>query len=158
MVRENNVTRLLRSKGIAFEAFETKKEKLGALETAQFLRIDPDQVFKSIVVSREARGKQLLVVIPGTGKVDLKKVAAYAGEKKLVLPTERQAEALTGLQAGGISPLALMNKGFEFYLDETAFIFERIHISAGERGLNLSIAPDDLVTLMNAKIGDFLGE
>lgn len=149
---------MLRSKMIAFEAFETINEKLGALETARFLRLDPDQVFKSIVVTRESRGKQLLVVLPGTAKVDLKKVAIMAGEKKLFLPTEKNAELLTGLQAGGISPLALLNKGFEFYLDETAFVFDRIHISGGERGLNIAISPVDLVSFVKAKIGDFLAE
>jgi len=158
MPRTNNVIRFLDSKGVAYNAFETKNEKLGALETARFLNVDPDQVFKSIVISRGGNVKPILAIIPGTGKVDLKKVANAAGIKKVILPTEKEAEALTGLQTGGISPLALLNKGFDFFLDETAFVFERIHISGGQRGLNIALHPQVLQDLIRAKIGDFLGE
>lgn len=158
MSRTNNVIRFLNSKGVAYTVFETKNEKLGALETAQFLNIEADQVFKSIVISRGKDAKPLLVIIPGSSKVDLKKVATAADIKKVIMPTEREAEELTGLQAGGISPLALLNKGFEFFLDETAFVFDRIHISGGERGLNIALHPQTLQELIRAKIGDFLGE
>jgi len=158
MSRTNNVIRFLNSKGVAYTVFETINDKLGALETAQFLNVEPDQVFKSIVISRGKNAKPLLVIIPGSGKVDLKKVANAAVIKKVIMPTEREAEELTGLQAGGISPLALLNKGFDFFLDETAFVFDRIHISGGERGLNIALRPQTLQDLIRAEIGDFLGE
>ena len=105
----NNVTRFLDSRKVRYTAFETPAEKLGAMETAQLLGLEPEAVFKTIVVTREKPKKPLLVVVPGPSSVDLKLLAAAVGEKKVHLPTEREAEQLTGLQAGGISPLALVN-------------------------------------------------
>jgi Cys-tRNA(Pro)/Cys-tRNA(Cys) deacylase len=66
------------------------------------------------------------------------------------LPTEHEAEQLTGLQAGGISPLALINKGFRVIVDSSAQAYSEIHISGGERGLNIRLAVNDLVKLTNA--------
>jgi Cys-tRNA(Pro)/Cys-tRNA(Cys) deacylase len=100
----NNVTRLLDSRRITYQAFELPVEKLGAKRSAELLGAPPGQVFKTIVVVREKPGKPVLVVIPGTCEVNLKKVAAALGEKKMRLPGEREAEELTGLQ-GGVSRL-----------------------------------------------------
>lgn len=151
MATVNNVTRFLDAKKINYTAFETPAEKLGALETAQFLNLPPSQVFKTIVIVRQKPGKPILAVIPGTAQVDLKLVAAALGEKKVSLPTEREAEALTGLQAGGISPLALINKGFQVVIDSTAQNFDHIHVSGGQRGLNIALAPADLAELTRAR-------
>jgi Cys-tRNA(Pro)/Cys-tRNA(Cys) deacylase len=148
----NNVTRLLDSRKVAYQAYETPAEKLGALETARLLNIDPAMVFKTIVVTREKPKKPLLAVVPGPANVDLKLLAAALGEKKVHLPTERDAEQLTGLQAGGISPLALINKGFQVVLDSSAQKFSEIHISGGQRGLNIKLPVDDLIKLTNARV------
>jgi Cys-tRNA(Pro)/Cys-tRNA(Cys) deacylase len=147
----NNITRFLDAKKVRFTAFETPVEKLGALETARILNIPPEQVFKTIVVTRQKPGKPVLAVIPGNSQLDLKMVAAVLGEKKVFLPTEREAEALTGLQAGGISPLALINKGFQVIIDVSAQRFPEIHISGGQRGLNLALSPQVLAQLTNAR-------
>lgn len=147
----NNVTRLLDAQKVAYTAFETPAEKLGAEETARFLNLDLRQVFKTIVITRE-RGKPLLAVVPGSAQVDLKKLAAALGEKKVFLPTEREAETLTGLQAGGISPLALLHKGFQVVLDSSAQNWEQIHLSGGQRGLNLRLSPADLIRLTRARL------
>ena len=69
------------------------------------------------------------------------------------LPTEREAEELTGLQAGGISPLALINKGFQVVVDSASQNFEEIYISGGQRGLNIQLHVADLVKLTNARVG-----
>jgi Cys-tRNA(Pro)/Cys-tRNA(Cys) deacylase len=147
----NNITRFLDAKKIKYTAFETPAEKLGAIETAGFLKIPPEQVFKTIVVTRPKPGKPVLAVIPGPVQVDLKLVASILGEKKVSLPTEKEAETLTGLQAGGISPLALINKGFQVLIDSSAQKFDRIHISGGQRGLNLALSPEDLADLTRAR-------
>ncbi len=147
----NNVTRLLDSKKINYKAFETPAEKLGALETARFLGLSPAVVFKTIVVLRPRPGKPILAVIPGPAQVDLKLLASALNEKKVTLPTEREAEQLTGLQAGGISPLALINKGFQVVIDQSAKNFPAIHISGGQRGLNISLPVDDLANLTHAR-------
>jgi Cys-tRNA(Pro)/Cys-tRNA(Cys) deacylase len=150
----NNVTRMLLSKKIAYTAFELPAERLGALESARLLDAPAGQVFKTIVVEREKAGKPILAVIPGDREVDLKALAAAIGDKKLHLPTEREAERLTGLQAGGISPLALINKGFQVWIDRAAQAFTEIHISGGQRGLNIRLGVTDLVKLTNARIAE----
>lgn len=152
MTVTNNVTRLLDARKISYTAYELPVEKHGALETAQLLNVEPASVFKSIVITRDKPRKPLLVVVPGPASVDLKLLAAALGEKKVYLPTEREAEQLTGLQAGGISPLALINKGFQVVMDSSARNFSAIHVSGGQRGLNIKLPVADLIKLTNARL------
>ncbi len=155
MTFTNNVTRLLDAKGIPYTAHELPAEKLGALEAAQIIGVSPDEVFKTIVVMREGKGKPILAVTPGPLEVDLKALAKAVGEKKLAVPTQKEAEQLTGLQAGGISPLALIGRGFQVVIDETAQIFDQIYISGGQRGLNLRLPVAALAELTGATFADF---
>jgi Cys-tRNA(Pro)/Cys-tRNA(Cys) deacylase len=150
----NNVTRMLDARGVHYEVFALPPEKLGALEAAALMQVDPALVFKTIVMLAEPPRKPLLVLVPGTSEVDLKRVASALGEKKVRLPTEREAEALTGLQAGGISPLALLNKGFRTLIDLAAREHAAIHVSGGERGLNLKISVDDLTRLTGGRFAE----
>jgi Cys-tRNA(Pro)/Cys-tRNA(Cys) deacylase len=146
----NNVTRLLDSAQISYIVYQLPAEKLSALETARLLEVDPAIVFKTIVITRPEPHKPVLVLVPGTQEVDLRLLARALGDKKVYLPTEREAEALTGLQAGGISPLVLINRGFRVVIDSSARNYQQIHISAGQRGLNLKLGVGDLVTLTTA--------
>lgn len=148
----NNVTRLLDARKIPYTAFELSPEKRGAQETARLLGVDPASIFKTIVVLRDKPKKPLLVLVPGDSVVDLKALASALGEKKVHLPTEKEAEQITGLQAGGISPLALLNKGFQVIIDSSARQFEQIHVSGGQRGLNIKLAVADLIALMSARV------
>lgn len=150
MAVTNNVTRFLDSRKVKYAAHELPAEKIGAVEAAQFLGVSAEQVFKTIVTARE-KGKPVLVVIPGPRTVDLKLLASFLGEKKMRLPAEREAEGMTGLQAGGISPLALINKGFQVVVDSAAQSFDMIYISGGQRGLNIQIPVNELVKLTNAR-------
>jgi Cys-tRNA(Pro)/Cys-tRNA(Cys) deacylase len=109
-------------------------------------------VYKTIVITREGKGKPVLAVVPGPYEVDLKALAKALGEKKVLLPTEREAEKLTGLQAGGISPLALLQRGFQVVLDESALAHAEIYISGGQRGLDIRLPVEALVALTNAKL------
>jgi Cys-tRNA(Pro)/Cys-tRNA(Cys) deacylase len=156
MTIKNNITRLLDSKKISYTAFETPAEKLGAIETARFLGISPDLVYKTIVVKRK-KGKAILAIVSGNSEVDLKKLAKVLGEKKVFLTTQDEAEKLTKLQAGGISPLALINRGFDMVLDSSARHFAQIHISGGQRGLNIRVGVEDLVKLTRARVGEIGG-
>ena len=151
---KNNITRLLDSRNIPYQVYELPPEKLGALETARLLGVLPEIVYKTIVVTREGKGKPILAVVPGTDEVDLKALARALGEKKVNLPTEREAEQLTGLQAGGISPLALINRGFQVVVDATAELYDLIHISGGQRGLNISLPPYALISLTHATVAE----
>ena len=150
-MKPNNVTRLLDQRKIAYTAFELPAEKLGALEAAQYLGVAPSLVYKTIVVTREGKGKPILAVVPGDLEVDLKALASALGEKKVYLPTEHEAERLTGLQAGGISPLALINKGFQVIVDASAQALPEIYVSGGQRGLDIRLAPSALALLTNAR-------
>jgi Cys-tRNA(Pro)/Cys-tRNA(Cys) deacylase len=154
MVKQNNVTRLLDARKVPYTAYELPAEKLGAVEAAAYLGVSPDLVYKTIVVKREGKGKPILAVIPGDREVDLKLLAKALGEKKLLLPTEREAEQLTGLQAGGISPLALIQRGFQVVLDESANLQDEIYISGGQRGLNLRLSAGNLAHLTNGQFAD----
>ena len=148
----NNITRLLDAKKISYQAFELPPEKLGAEATAHLLNVPLEQVYKTIVVTREGKGKPILAVVPGTADVDLKALARALDEKKLHLPTEHEAEQLTGLQAGGISPLALINRGFQVVIDSSARQFREIHVSGGQRGVNILLPVEDLIKLTNARL------
>ena len=153
MTITNNVTRFLDARKVKYIAHELPAEKLGAVEAALYMDVPPEQVFKTIVITREKK-KPVLTVIPGPRTVDLKLLASFLAEKKVHLPTEREAEEMTGLQAGGISPLALINKGFQVVIDSAALGYEQIYISGGQRGMDIQLRVDDLVKLTNARIGN----
>ena len=151
---KNNVTRLLEARGIPYTAFELLAEKLSALEAAQYLGVDPELVYKTIVALRIGRGKPLLAVVPGPLEVDLKALAKAVGERKLVLATKHQAEQVTGLLTGGISPLALLNRGFEVVVDALAELYPQIYVSGGQRGLNICLPTAALISLTEAKVAE----
>ena len=88
----------------------------------------------------------------GDERSEFKEVGDVTRREKLHLPTQREAEELTGLQSGGISPLALLNKGFQLCLDQSAEAHKEIHISGGQRGLNIRLGVKDLITVTNARI------
>jgi Cys-tRNA(Pro)/Cys-tRNA(Cys) deacylase len=143
---------MLDARGVAYEAFELPPgEKRSAEEAAALMGVPPELVYKTIVIVRERQGKPILCLTPGPSEVNLKKLAAALGEKKLRLPSQREAEQLTGLQAGGISPLALLHKGFQVCIDRAAERRTHIHVSGGQRGLNLRLAVADLLALTGAR-------
>ena len=147
--------RMLDAKRIAYTAsvYDATREFHSAEEAAALLGASVDTVYKTLVVLREAAGRSrpLLVMAPSHRQVDLRLLAKSIGEKKLRMATQREAEALTGLQVGGISALALTNKPFAILLDESARTLDRIHISAGQRGIDLELRVEDLIAVTNAK-------
>ncbi len=151
---KTNVTRLLDQRKIKYTVFELPAEKLGAEITADLLGVPPEMVFKTIVVKRDGRGKLILAIVPGNCEVDLKLLANAVGEKKVHLTTQREAEELTQLQAGGISPLALLNRGFQVVIDQSAHGHPEIHISGSQRGLNIRLPVKDLVNLTKARLAE----
>ena len=151
MTTINNVTRLLDAKKISYSAHELPQEKLGAVEAAGYLGVSPDRVFKTIVAIRTTPGKPILAVVPGNKELDLKLLAKAIMEKKVRVASQQQAEELTKLQTGGISPLALINKGFQMLVDQSAMNHPTIFISGGQRGLNIELSPKDLIKITNAR-------
>jgi Cys-tRNA(Pro)/Cys-tRNA(Cys) deacylase len=151
MTSANNVTRLLDARKIANLALEIPTEKLSALQVADYLNVPPDMVYKTIVFKRAGEGKGVLALVAAPLEVDAKKLAAALSEKKVLLTTQREAEQITGLLSGGISPLALINKGFQVVIDAPAQELEAIIISAGQRGLQVRLNPQDLARLTGAR-------
>ncbi len=152
MAKVNNVTRYLDSHKIEYIACELPAEKLGAFEVAQILNVSEDVVFKTIVILREGKGKPVLAIVPGGREVDLKALARAVNEKKVSIASQREAEKITKLLTGGISPLALLKRGFKMVIDQSALELDWVYISGGERGLNIRIAPQDLMDLIQAQI------
>jgi Cys-tRNA(Pro)/Cys-tRNA(Cys) deacylase len=158
MTFRNNVTRLLDARKITYAVFEFSPEKHSAEETAALLGVPNNNVYKTLVILRETKGKKpLLVMVPGGRELDLKVLAASLGEKKLKMASQHEAEAMTGLLTGGISALALLNKGFEICLERAALELPFVHVSAGQRGANIRLKPSDLLTLTNSTLVDTTG-
>jgi Cys-tRNA(Pro)/Cys-tRNA(Cys) deacylase len=154
MMAVNNVTRFLDSRNVPFTVFELPKEKLGGEEIARLLNALPEIVYKSIVILRKGSGKPILAVVPGNKEVNLKKLAKVVGEKKVNPSTQKEAENITGLKVGGISPLALINRGFEIVIDRSVQEFEKVHVSGGELGVNIRLSTSHLIDLARAKVAD----
>jgi Cys-tRNA(Pro)/Cys-tRNA(Cys) deacylase len=152
MMIANNVTRLLDNRKINYKSFELPPQKLGAEHTASLLNVPLSIIFKSIVVERVSLRKPILAVVPGDKEVNLKALAKVVGEKKVTAATQKNAEKLTKLQAGGISPLALINRGFEIIIDDSVLDQEMVHISGGELGVNIRLRSQDLVDLTRASV------
>ncbi len=154
---QNNITRFLKSQKINFTEFETDPIKHSAIESAEIFHLDPMIVYKTIVVLRVSNkhGKPMVVVIPGPCEVSVKKVADFINEKKVQVPTQKEAEDLTGMLSGGISPFGLLNHGFEIYASNIMLSQNLICVSGGQRGLSLQMKPEDFIKVTNAKLGDF---
>ncbi|MFN2190589.1 MAG: aminoacyl-tRNA deacylase [Candidatus Promineifilaceae bacterium] len=153
MAKKTLAMKLLESYDIVFKVYEYPESERDAETIAGLLGVSPDRLFKTLVAVREGK-KHLLVMLPGSHQLDLKKLAKELGEKKVKLATHAEAEKLTGLQVGGISPLALMNRGFSVILDESAFQHDSILVSAGKKGINLELNPKDLGEITEALLLD----
>jgi len=115
---------------------------------AATLGLPADRVFKSLVAVVD--GALTIVVVPVTGELGLKALATAVGAKRAVLADRATAERATGYVRGGISPLG-QRRNLPTVLDESALHHETIYVSAGRRGLQLELAPQDLVALTNAR-------
>lgn len=151
MKTRTNSMRVLDSHHVPYEAFEFSSEVRSADEAAKAMGAPVHQVFKTLVVLRE-RGHALLVMVPGDRALDLKLLAQATGDKKLHMASHNEAEALTGLEVGGISAIALLNKGFDVYADESVASLENVYVSAGVRGINLRLKPQDLIQVTRARL------
>jgi Cys-tRNA(Pro)/Cys-tRNA(Cys) deacylase len=154
MANKLNSMRLLEQHNIPYEVVEFDDSMRDAEEIAEALGIPPFLVFKTLVVEPDGGGKPILCIIPANTHLDLKKVAALAGEKKVRMAAHRDAEALTGLKVGGISALALTQKNWKVYLDSSASQHQHILVSAGQRGMDVRVPTLALINLLRARVGD----
>ncbi|MDX9828434.1 MAG: Cys-tRNA(Pro) deacylase [Spirochaetia bacterium] len=152
---KTNAVRLAESQGVSFRLLSySVDEDLSALHAAERLHLDPDRIFKTIIVVGERKGP-FVCIIPGSCEIDFKKAAAAFGDKSCALLPLKELEPLTGYQRGGCSPLG-MKKRLPTFLDETSLLFDWISVSAGRRGLQMLLSPGDLVSLSAANLADLL--
>ncbi|HRQ36424.1 MAG TPA: aminoacyl-tRNA deacylase [Chloroflexota bacterium] len=150
--------KVLEGKKVPYEVFPYPNHMRDAEEIAAVLGVPAGQVFKTLVVlppgTTGRAAKPLLVIIPADRQLNLKRVAQTVDAKKVQMATHKEAEAMTGLQVGGISALALLNKGFVVFLDASAQAYEQIYVSAGQKGLDVKLKVADLVKVTGAKVVD----
>jgi len=145
--RETPATRAARAAGIAFTVHEYEHDPAApsfAEEAAQALGLDPARVFKTLVV--QVADELVVCVVPADARLDLKALGKHAQ-----MADPRRAERVTGYVVGGISPLG-QRRPLRTVVDESALLHDTVHVSAGRRGLEIELAPDDLVALTSAEV------
>lgn len=150
-ITKTNAARLLDKAGIPYELipYEVDEEHLDAGHVAEQLHEDIRQVFKTLVM-RGDRSGIFVCVIPGNREVDLKAAAKISGNKSAAMLHLRELLETTGYIRGGCSPIG-MKRNFPTYIDESCQAFDHIYISAGVRGLQIRIAPNDLIHFSHLK-------
>lgn len=149
-----NSMRLLEQHKIPYEVIEYPNDLRDAEEIAEVLGVPPFLVYKTLVVQAEGEKKPFLVMIAASRHLDLKRLAAVAGVKKVHMAAHKDAEALTGLKVGGISALALTQKNWTVFLDQPATEHQHILISAGQKGLDLRVPTMALMSVVRARLAD----
>lgn len=149
-----NSMRLLESRAIPYETRHYDPQIRDAEAVARAVGLPAREVFKTLVVERPAKKKPVLVMLPCDCSLNMKRLAKALGEKKVALAPHAAAERLTGLKVGGISPLALMQKSWDVFLDSRGAFTTHVVISAGQRGSQLRLETMALIDLLNCRIVD----
>ena len=159
LVKTNAVRELERLKiPVSIVEYEVDEDDLSAVHAAESSSIPLERIYKTLVLRDCDHIKDLIVaVIPGALELDLKKLAALAGKNKVEMIHMKELFGLTGYVRGGCSPLG-MKKKLPTYLDESALKFDTIAVSAGKRGMQMILPPNDLIRASDAKVGKIARE
>lgn len=154
MGSKTNAVRLVEQAGISCKEqfYEYQEDDLSGMHAAQVLGMPPEQVFKTLVARGPKTGIHVYC-IPVCCELDMKKAARVAGDKSMELVAVKELLPLTGYIRGGCSPVG-MKKQYPTFLDETCILFEEIAVSAGERGHQMLLNPEDLAKITNATYAD----
>jgi Cys-tRNA(Pro)/Cys-tRNA(Cys) deacylase len=145
--------RILEQRKIPHEVYEFDDSIRSAAQVAQVTGMPPEAVYKTLVVEQDPpKGKPYLLLMPSHSEVDLKAFAAALGVKSVRMASHRDAERHTGLKVGGISALALLSRGFGVYIDARARDLDHVLVSAGERGMDVRLAVEDLLVITGAQL------
>lgn len=153
-MEKTNVMRLLDVAKIPYQMYDYDPELTDGISVAQTLHQNPEQVFKTLVTTDGKRGYYVFV-IPVCATLHLKKAAKAVGVKDLEMLKQRELLPLTGYVHGGCSPIG-MKKSFPTILDETAMLYDTIIFSAGKRGFQVELNPDQLCQLIGAQYEDVI--
>ena len=151
---KTNGARFLESLGMAFELleYEVDPDDLSAITVAKKIGMPPEQVFKTLLTTG-GPGEYIFAVIPGNAELDFKKLAHAAGLRKTEMVPLRDVQPLTGYIRGGVTVFGA-KKAYPVFVDETAILFDRISVSAGTRGTQLILSPDDYLRAAQAQTAD----
>ena len=155
-IKKTNAARILDNLGIDYEikTYEVDENDLSAVHVAETAGLDINSVFKTLVTRGDKTGV-IMAVIGGAAEIDLKALAKASGNKSVEMIALKELLPLTGYIRGGCSPLGA-KKNYPVYLDSNALTQEKISISAGQRGMQLILKPQDLITAANAKVADLI--
>lgn len=150
--QKTNAARLLDAAGIKYELipYEVDESDLAASHVAEQLGEDISQVFKTLVLRGDKNGI-FVCVMPGDFEVDLKVAAKLSGNKSCEMLHVKELLPTTGYIRGGCSPIG-MKKHFPTFIHESCLLYDYIYVSAGVRGLQIRISPEDLMSFISAKI------
>ena len=153
---KTNVMRLLDAARIVYETgtYEVDENDLSGSHAADLMGVDHDRMYKTLVLKGEKKG-YLVCCIPVDEELDLKKAARAAGEKKVEMIHVKDMFDITGYIRGGCSPIG-MKKHFPTYIEETAILYDRITVSAGQRGVQISVEPDKLAGYLEAEFAPLI--
>lgn len=148
---KTNAMRVLERAGVAFEArqYAYDEETFSAENAAAQLGMAPETVFKTLVVTGDRSGP-LFALIPAGAEVDLRALAAASGNKRVEMTPQRDVQGLTGYVRGAVTALAAKHP-YPVYVDETVELWPQVGISGGAHGLELVLAPDDLLRVTGAR-------
>jgi len=155
-VEKTNALRILEAQGVAYTMHTYNPDAADGGHVAALLGQAPEQVFKTLVTVAPSR-RNYVFVVPVNCTLHLKKAAAAVGEKSIAMIPQKDLLPLTGYIHGGCSPIG-MKKLFPTCVDETAQLFDTICVSAGRRGCQAELAPDDLCALTHAVYADITEE
>lgn len=155
-MHKTNAMRILESNKIPYKYFEydVDENDLSGITVAKKINASTDEVFKTLIASGDKTG-YCVFCIPVEFELNLKKAASASSNKSVELIKQKDLFNITGYIRGGCSPIG-MKKQFPTYLDETAQLFSEIFISAGIRGIQIKVSPNDLVKLLNAEFADLI--
>ena len=150
---KTNAVRLLDTLGIRYELrdYDVDPDDLAAETVARKIGLPAEQVFKTLVAKGDRHGV-CLAVVPGDAQLDLKALARVTGDRKVDTVPLKDVQPLTGYVRGGVTAIA-GKKDYPTFVDETAQLFDVISISAGQRGLQIVIAPDDYLRVTKGVLG-----
>ena len=151
---KSNAVRLLDERKVAYELreYDVDPNDLSAESVAAKIGLPPEQVFKTLVVRGDRNGV-CMAVVPGDAELDLKALAKLTGDRRIEMVPLKDVQPLTGYIRGGVTALAA-KKDFPVYLDETAILFDVISVSAGVRGTQILLNPEDYISAVNATAGE----
>lgn len=151
---KTNAVRALDDAGVAYRLveYDVDESDLSAQTVARKIGMPLEQVFKTLVLRGDKSGV-LIAVVPGDSELDLKAIAASSGNKHCEMLPLKEVLPATGYIRGGVSPLG-MKKRYPTFIDETIVLFDEISVSGGQRGLQMLLAPDDLIRLTGATLGE----